>query len=429
MDNYFEKYLESKNSIEFLYKQHRLSSILATDILYAYAEGVDKKKFSKALRWTLKMPDAEYFKELFTSGYVIITYSVIKNRPEYSVLMDRYSEICSFDHVPMDYKYKLRRRFSFKHVLVSAFQVMKIRLFGGNEFRLRLYLFFRLVWYKNYIDALLKSSRAINVQACILFDSSTREDAIIAEFFRIFGVPTISAQHGLFMHHTDSTGVPAVSSIMGENVNADYFLAWGDQTVDVVSRYNEKCQVLKVGNPYVKEFLPKVSGPLGSILVFLARPEYKDGNIKLLSITKNANRYLHSKILIKLHPRDKESNYSEFEDKYLQLIPKGTSIEQVLTTNVISLGIVYNSSTVADLPPWGVFTCTFDSKEPFIIKGKYSFTDVNSLRSLMLKHLSGQGGSFETKSDFIVPCSLTYGAYRSMLENYRGRSPSTAKSF
>lgn len=171
---------------------------------------------------------------------------------------------------------------------------------GGLKESLSIY--FRLLTLLIEVEAIFK----IPFKYLILFADMQRLDNLMAQMAKKKGRITVTLQHGLYVDYTGSENINVVNY---KNVVSNYFLAWGEETKELIQKYHSGCEVIICGNPLLKE-VKESNYSHDYITVILDQPAFKDNNQDLLNVAIGYARKHQQKLNIKLHPEDNLDNYS-----------------------------------------------------------------------------------------------------------------------
>lgn len=341
----YQFYKSLKNSVNISYRGYAMQFILATDFVF-YAYGMKSSKLSFSL--------IKY--SLFFITYNDELYAKLKNK----------SVIFSFNNYGNDYWNMLqeissqvpnaviingfsnqKKIINAKHIVCSFFQIFFRRWEKKIPFSDKLYFYLKLVQYKNTIDDLENNAGTVQTEKFVPFLSPLVMDSILSRFFRKRNIPVYGVQHGVHCtEHYHPFYIP-YDVVNIENFQADYMLAWGSFTKEVLLKggYPERSYVL-AGNPKYSDFKKiKVSNKtFQKCIVCLARDVYSTHNLQLLELVgeMKLNGY---DVYIKMHPRSDSTLYNALIEKFnVPLLDKAMSVKQSIAEFNPDFVIVYNST-------------------------------------------------------------------------------------
>lgn len=157
-----------------------------------------------------------------------------------------------------------------------------------------------------YLD-LLSAFRSVRPAAVVVFADMHPVDNMVAQYFRKRVIPTATMQHGLYVDYGD---LDTVNTLNYKNVVSANFLAWGENTADIIERYHSQhCKTFICGKPTIQNELT-VDEDSGFFTVLFDQKMYAEYNQQLLDIAAEVARNQQLKVMLKLHPTTPRSNYT-----------------------------------------------------------------------------------------------------------------------
>ena len=159
----------------------------------------------------------------------------------------------------------------------------------------------RVVFYLEVFEV----CSAENPKFLFLFGEMQEVECMLAQLFKAKNVPTVTMQHGLYIDYGDEITVNRTNY---ENSCSDYFLAWGEETGNLIRRYNPGVEVVLCGAPQI-ETKALLDGGDMAVCVIMDADINVDENKKLLEISQQLARTLKVKVIVKPHPRNNLTQY------------------------------------------------------------------------------------------------------------------------
>ncbi|WP_350608189.1 hypothetical protein [Pseudoalteromonas sp. MER144-MNA-CIBAN-0113] len=227
--------------------------------------------------------------------------------------------------------------------IFSAFKIVFFRKLELN-FLSKITLAASIAHNLNNIDFLEKQTPT-NIKLFCAFCSNLNEEAVLNYFFKKNNIPTYSLQHGLWFIYD----IPPIDAIAYENVVADKLLCWGEYTRDEFIKYGmDERRLVVAGYPKKTAplILPKKSHKKLRVLVLLARSQFDENNLNLISLLSQST--LNIEFEFKLHPALIVEKYSEqLKFESFNFAPTGT-VQELLNLNRYDCSISYNSTAYYD---------------------------------------------------------------------------------
>lgn len=378
----FETYRNLKYCTDIKYRGYILRYILATDYIYfAYDRSLDTVSYKNVLLNIFATPDLKVFKRELPSLGVMFTTA--NYGQDHTRLLDAIvDEIDDAIIIPKNAR-RLSLVFNLKNIVVSFREIFD-QLKSLTSFKIRLYFFSRLVYYKKFIDELEKTDAKVNIRAYVSFLSCMTDDSIYCQFFKKRGVATYCIQHGAYASEIEYRNRIPLDVVNIENFQADYMLGWGDSMRTSMLRQGfQNEQFILAGNPKYKGIkdVTLEKSEFKSVIVCLARDFYLDENIQLLQIVFKLNS-LGIDVFVKYHPRSNADNYDGvIEAKNVTKVNSSSSLKNLIFEHDIDFAIVYNSTVYYELYTIGIIPFRFEHNENDILFGlDDGFTDFHSLK-------------------------------------------------
>src|SRR5690606_23034952 len=122
----------------------------------------------------------------------------------------------------------------------------------------------------------------------VFFSDMQGPENFFCQAFKISKVPTATMQHGLYVEYFNEDNINVINY---KNHVADYFLAWGNCTANLIHKYRPDSKVVVVGKPTLNPFSFRASaGNPGYILIVSDQRMFDKQNINMISIVLSAMR-------------------------------------------------------------------------------------------------------------------------------------------
>ena len=139
----------------------------------------------------------------------------------------------------------------------------------------------------------------------IVFADMQAIDNFLVQAAKIKGIPTVTLQHGLYIDYTEMKNVNCINY---KNHVADYFLAWGNSTKELIEKFNPDANVIICGKPLEEKEAPIEK--LDYFTVMFDQNLLSSYNQKLLDIAYEMQERVQLKVNIRFHPYNNEADYT-----------------------------------------------------------------------------------------------------------------------
>lgn len=173
-----------------------------------------------------------------------------------------------------------------------------MRHFGSHK---AVYFYTKIIYYLVF----LKPFKRIKPRRAVVFADMHPHDNLIAQYFGTVGIQTATMQHGLYVDYGEEY---TVNKLNYTNVVSNYFLAWGENTAQLIQQHHPDCETIICGKPTISETL-KPSPSSDYFTVLFDQKMYAAQNQILLDIATTVAREKGLKVLLKLHPTTPRSEY------------------------------------------------------------------------------------------------------------------------
>lgn len=266
-------------------------------------------------------------------------------------------------------KKKFIRAYPF-YIAFKYFPLLLFRSFNFNLFK-TLYLMISQIKYLEVAEKVYKN----DFRYLVVFADMQPIDNMICQIAQKKGIKTITLQHGLYVDYENSFNVNIVNY---ENHTADYFLAWGDDTKELIQKYHKESNIIICGNP-LKKINSRVINDYFTV-VFDQNLFHKYNKI-LLNIAYNIAKEFNLKINLKLHPNNKK-NWYEIDNSFI------IENQDIYSSKFV---IGHTTSILYELMVLGIPSYKLRSDIPAnVLDEDLKFSTVEELDSKILKHKKEQ---------------------------------------
>lgn len=181
--------------------------------------------------------------------------------------------------------------------------------------------YFRFLILVSEVNSILE----IKFKKLVVFADMQRLDNLLVQVCNKKNIETATLQHGLYVDYSD---IDNLNKVNYKNVVSKYFLAWGDETKELIEKYNKDCIVVVCGNPLMTG--DKYSDEREYVTVILDQVYFREYNQKLLNIIEEYCSKHNLKINIKVHPTDSINVYN--------IRARNFVINQSVTNSIFAVG-------------------------------------------------------------------------------------------
>jgi len=208
----------------------------------------------------------------------------------------------------------------------------------------RAYLFLRLAPHLLVLEKLKRKQ----FRTLIVFAEMQPSDNLIAQYFK--DRITITMQHGLYVDYSE---IETVNKVNYESQSAEYFLAWGNNTCELMNRYKPGRKIAICGKPNLYD-LKGDRTPGRFFTVIFDQPMFHSYNEQLLSIAYEYAERSNLKIYLRYHPWNNVSLYRIDKAKMIN--------SQAIEDSDFAIG--HTTSMIYELLRIGVPAYKLSSPEP-----------------------------------------------------------------
>jgi hypothetical protein len=267
------------------------------------------------------------------SSLVDILFVKSLSRDDYDELFERVVSCCpqdkyleydvygSYDGAP----YSRISFFSFG-VLIKYFPFL-ISFINWNLSK-SVYVMTHVLLYLRVFEYLNKS---IEYKNLIVFADMQAIDNLLVQTAKLKNITTVTLQHGLYI---DYSRMENINSINYKNQVADYFLAWGNSTKELIQKYNPHTCVEVCGKPI--EYKEISSQKEDYFTVLFDQELLMLYNRKLLNFAYKLQKKTQLNVNIRFHPHNNEADYDIKKSiTYINKEPEASVFVLAHTTSMI----------------------------------------------------------------------------------------------
>lgn len=324
------------NTISLTDDSINYKSAITIDIAYCVAN-VKKQSIVDSIKHILFPLHSEGFAN-YLANYRILFSSWV-NRADYNELLELISKDID-GSIIINLKSVFRRKF------ISPTKLYFNALWQGLKMKLpiaqRLYVASKLVDYVIAFNTLTSETegRTFLISKYIPLNSSYGLENVITQFLNQKNCKTFHLCHGL--HFSPNYRFFSVDAFNKELITAEIVLSWGQGFVDNAKEFGYTHYI--VGNPKYPDKPLNIKFHSDSCIIFLARGQYDNNNVRLLEILSEYSKRHVIKITIKPHPTDNIELLSHCCKKLGFDICLDKTIKELLMDNSFGFAISYETT-------------------------------------------------------------------------------------
>lgn len=143
--------------------------------------------------------------------------------------------------------------------------------------------------------------RRTDYKHLVVFADMQLLDGLMVQIAKKRGLPTTTMQHGLYIDYSNHFNVNIINY---KNHIANYFLAWGKETAELIEKFHPDSQTVICGRP-LKLKLPSRSPTKKYITLICDQNLFFSYNLELLQIGYEFARSRGLKLNLRMHPNNK----------------------------------------------------------------------------------------------------------------------------
>jgi hypothetical protein len=157
----------------------------------------------------------------------------------------------------------------------------------------------------------LEKIKNIKFKRLVLFADMQPVENLLAQYFRMQNIETITLQHGLYVDYKD---MDTVNVINYKHCVSEFFLAWGNNTKLLIEKYCPDSKAIICGKPKIlmANNCHNVEVKKDFCLIVLDQRIFDKQNFEMIQCVKESNIELD--IYVKFHPsNNKKAYYDRFD--------------------------------------------------------------------------------------------------------------------
>lgn len=156
----------------------------------------------------------------------------------------------------------------------------------------------------SYLEVNTKINKYINYKKLVVFSDMQSIENLLVQYAKLNELLTITMQHGLYIDYTEYENI---NSINYRNQVSDYFLSWGDDTSELISKWNPETKFFLCGKPIKKEKMRNEESDYFTLL--FDQNLLISYNREMLQIAYKIAEKLKLRVNIRFHPRNNPLSY------------------------------------------------------------------------------------------------------------------------
>lgn len=226
-----------------------------------------------------------------------------------------YNEL--FDTIYSTCESKKKKRVDVKYVNAGLIRAYPLFVFVKNilvyrhalrpSFLLTILLIIKITKYLEIYERTKKYQSKV----LVVFADMQAVDNMLVQIANKKGIKTVTMQHGLYV---DYKGYPTENAVNYLHAAADTFLAWGEDTVELIRRHHPHIKTELVGKPsYLKSAVEKEA----YFTIVFDSNYFFEHNIELLKIAYELCDKFNLKVNVQFHPYNRKELVTIDEEKTL----------------------------------------------------------------------------------------------------------------
>ena len=308
----------------------------------------------------------------------------VMQRTDYNKLFDQIYSTCPEKKYSLNitYTHSQHIRLYPLYIFIKYFPLLisKLKL---NPIK-SLYLTYKMI---QYLEVYEKLNNRISYKHLVVFADMQAIENLLIQMAKLKGMTTVTLQHGLYI---DYTKMENINSVNYKNHVADFFLAWGNSTKELIEKFKPNAKVVICGKPLEAKNISSQKSNYFTIL--FDQNLLKQHNHDLLKIAYDLHEKTQLRVNIRFHPHNRKSAYKIKKDIVY--------IDKELESSVFILG--HTTSLIHELLRMGIPVFKLNSDVPALdIPKALTFSNANDIEAI-LKHYDLKKHNFvEDGQEFI----------------------------
>lgn len=268
-------------------------------------------------------------------------------------------------------------------IFILLFNIKHLRdifkVFKSASFNKKIFLWFHYLQLLQLNDVL----KNWNIQFLITHADMQPIENYITQYFKNKNIDTITLQHGLYIDYSKLQNKNIVNY---ENVVSKYFLAWGNDTKNLINKYHHDVDVFICGKINRHNNSEINDSDKNYFTVIFDQQMFFEYNKQLLLIAQKLSNELKLELNIRFHPANIESNYD---------ISGNNLINMAVTNSKFVIG--HSSSMLFEIMTYGIPVYKLKSDIP--TNSIQSSLIFKNYEDLILKIKNSEHFDFKTESE------------------------------
>lgn len=267
-------------------------------------------------------------------------------------------------------------------IIATKYFPTLLRLTSTNILK-SLYLMTRAI---HYLEIAERINTQYNYKNLVVFADMQPCDNLLAQLAKLSGHSTTTLQHGLYI---DYTRYPNINTVNYKNTVCEHFLAWGNSTKKLISKYHPETNIVICGKPTT----PKTSNAKKAnyLTVLFDQNLLRSYNKEMLKIAYEVQDKYGFLVNIRFHPRNNPKQYR---------IRKTTLLNQDL--NASTLIIAHTTSLIHEIMRQGKAVYKYKTEIPSIdVPEEVLFESADELMKKFQNQDSGMQNFAELATEYI----------------------------
>jgi len=282
-------------------------------------------------------------------------------RPDYNDFYNKVFRQCNEDKELIDITYSSKKKKERKLILLIKllwYLPIFFKLFDF-DFRVSLYRYLKAISYIR----VLKIMKAYEFKVLVAFADMQGVENMLVQYFRKKGKQTVTLQHGLYV---DYTAYDNINRVNYESMVSSYFLAWGDETKELIQRHHPSVAIIICGKPL---YMQIPANKQDYFTLIFDQKLFTDQNKELLIISQHISRLSGLKVNVRLHPWDLKNRYDFDAD---------TLFDQDITSSRFVIG--HTTSMIFECMRNGIPAFKYKTKFPSnVVNDSLTFSNESEL--------------------------------------------------
>jgi hypothetical protein len=220
-------------------------------------------------------------------------------RPDYNTFFEGVYQQCIGDKAITDIKLTDNKKLLYiKLIKLIVFLPLFFKVYEKG-FKVSLFRYLKALTYLN----VMKTFKNYQYSTLVVFADMQGVENLLVQYANKHNKRTITLQHGLYV---DYSVFPNINIVNYESVVSQYFLAWGDETSQLIQKYHPDVKIVVCGKPV---YFTNKADPGDYFTIVFDQKLFYEQNKELLVIGKEISTVYGWRMNVRIHPWDKIENY------------------------------------------------------------------------------------------------------------------------